>query len=195
MQTFQMYRRNVPDETHNENQKNDPNEPQFEGIVFSDGTVAVRWLTKIRSTSVWKNFDDLMAIHGHPEYESELVWNKVSQLISDKEKLNLGNIALLGHLADIRKITGANERIMLSELADWIKNELGGLTPRQLLEQRDSLLAQRDALLEAAQDMLSGWKYIRQNHGDLYGVGWDRAQSKVEAAIAAAKTSPSDEVK
>ena len=32
-------------------------------------------------------------------------------------------------------------------------------------------------------DMLAGWRYIRQAHGDLYGVGWDRAQSNAEAAL------------
>ena len=41
-------------------------------------------------------------------------------------------------------------------------------------------------LLEAVRDMLSGWKYIREVHGDLYGVGWDRAQKKAEDAIAKA---------
>ncbi|HCQ7755494.1 hypothetical protein [Citrobacter sp. 50677481] len=41
-------------------------------------------------------------------------------------------------------------------------------------------------LLEALQDMLSGWKYIREQHGDLYGVGWDRAQDKAKAAISKA---------
>lgn len=41
-------------------------------------------------------------------------------------------------------------------------------------------------LIEALRDMLDGWKYIRSMHGDLYGVGWDRAQQKAEAAIAKA---------
>lgn len=41
-------------------------------------------------------------------------------------------------------------------------------------------------LLEALQDMLSGWKYIREQHGDLYGVGWDRAQDKAQEAISKA---------
>lgn len=41
-------------------------------------------------------------------------------------------------------------------------------------------------LLEALQDMHAGWKYIRSFHGDLYGVGWDRAQDKAEAAISRA---------
>ena len=39
-------------------------------------------------------------------------------------------------------------------------------------------------LLAALRDMLAGWIYIRQMHGDLYGVGWDRAQGKAESAIA-----------
>jgi len=40
---------------------------------------------------------------------------------------------------------------------------------------------------EALRDMLSGWVYIRQMHGDLYGVGWDRAQGKAEAALSRAE--------
>lgn len=48
-------------------------------------------------------------------------------------------------------------------------------------------------LVEALRDMLSGWRYIRESHGDLYGVGWDRAQNKAEAALEkAAKSNPAD---
>jgi hypothetical protein len=68
-----MYRRVIPG-THDDNQANAPEEPQFEGVVFSDGRVAVRWLTAKRSVSVWDSLDDMLAIHGHPEYGSELVW-------------------------------------------------------------------------------------------------------------------------
>jgi hypothetical protein len=42
--------------------------------------------------------------------------------------------------------------------------------------------------IEALRDMHSGWKYIRDSHGDLYGVGWDRAQTKAEEAIAALRS-------
>ena len=70
-----MYRRNVPMDTHDENQRNAADEPQFQGVVFDDGRVAVRWLTAKRSVSVWDNLDDMLAIHGHPEYDSELVWH------------------------------------------------------------------------------------------------------------------------
>lgn len=45
-------------------------------------------------------------------------------------------------------------------------------------------------IVEALQDMLAGWKYIRQSHGDLYGVGWDRAQEKAETALAEAEAQP-----
>ena len=75
MKTFTMYRRNVPTDTHDENQRNAPDQPQFEGVVFSDGSVAIRWLTAKRSTAIWASMDDMLAIHGHPEYGSELVWS------------------------------------------------------------------------------------------------------------------------
>jgi len=75
MKCFTMFRKNVPTETHDENQRNAPDEPQFEGVVFSDGRVSVRWLTAKRSVSVWDNMEDLLAIHGHPEYGSVLVWH------------------------------------------------------------------------------------------------------------------------
>lgn len=75
MRRFTMYRRSVPDATHDANQKNQPDEPQFEGVVFSDGRVAVRWLTAKRSTACWDSLEDMMAIHGHPEYGSEMVWH------------------------------------------------------------------------------------------------------------------------
>ena len=47
---------------------------------------------------------------------------------------------------------------------------------------------QREALQEAKaamRDMLCGWKIIRNEGGEekVYGIGWDRAQSKVEAAL------------
>lgn len=48
----------------------------------------------------------------------------------------------------------------------------------------EQLQSERDELLEALKDMNSGWKYIRDWHGDLYGVGWDRAQNKADSAIA-----------
>jgi hypothetical protein len=48
------------------------------------------------------------------------------------------------------------------------------------------LIAAAPDLLAAMKDMLSGWRYIRRNHGDLYGVGWDRCENSARAAIAKA---------
>lgn len=50
------------------------------------------------------------------------------------------------------------------------------------------LIAAAPDLLEALRDMLSGWRYIREVYGDLYGVEWDRAQQKAESSIQKATT-------
>ena len=43
--------------------------------------------------------------------------------------------------------------------------------------------AQIEALKDALSDCASGLRYIRQGHGDLYGVGWDRALGKADACL------------
>lgn len=70
-----MYRRGPMPATHSEQTYNAAGEPQFEGVVATDGSVAVRWLTTYRSWSVWSCVDDMLAVHGHPEYSSDLVWH------------------------------------------------------------------------------------------------------------------------
>ena len=40
-----------------------------------------------------------------------------------------------------------------------------------------------DEVRDALMDALAGWKYIRHSHGDLYGVGWDRVEEKLEAIL------------
>lgn len=78
MRTFTI-RRNMENAPHNADQKNAPEQPQFEGVLFSDGSVAIRWLTARRSTAVWASMEDMLAIHGHPEYGSELIWHDEQQ--------------------------------------------------------------------------------------------------------------------
>ena len=80
MKCFTAYRRVDISETHDENQRNKSDEPQYEGVVFSDGKVAIRWLTAKRSVSVWDSFDDMCSIHGHPEFGTEIVWYKVGDV-------------------------------------------------------------------------------------------------------------------
>jgi hypothetical protein len=54
-------------------------------------------------------------------------------------------------------------------------------------EANADLLSAAPDLLAAAEDALAGWNYIRAAHGDLYGVGWDRVEKALSAAIAKAR--------
>ena len=84
----------------------------------------------------------------------------------------------------------------------WIQSG-GGDHPKDLgkseAEANAALMANAPRLLAIAQeqravlqevkaamrDMLCGWKMIRDSGGEdkIYGIGWDRAQAKVEAAL------------
>lgn len=75
MKTFIVFRPNAP-ETHTADQKNPPNKPQFQGVVFNDGTVVIRWMTARPSTAIFASMADLFAVHGHPEYGSIIVWGR-----------------------------------------------------------------------------------------------------------------------
>jgi len=74
MRRFVLYRRNPPKTYRQGGYANPPAKPQLEGVVFTDGTTVIRWLTRHKSTSVWRTFAVFEAVHGHPEYDSELVW-------------------------------------------------------------------------------------------------------------------------
>lgn len=73
---FTAYRRNISQRgTHTALQKNPDDEPQFEGVIWTDGTVSLRWLTACKSTSVWASIGDMLNIHGHPEYGTVIDWH------------------------------------------------------------------------------------------------------------------------
>jgi hypothetical protein len=36
-----------------------------EGVEFTDGTVAMRWLSEYRSTALWSDITAAMKVHGH----------------------------------------------------------------------------------------------------------------------------------
>jgi hypothetical protein len=73
---FTAYRRNIAERgSHNHFQMNPNDVPQFEGAIFTDGTVVVRWLTACTSHSIWNNLQDLLNIHGHPEYGTDIIWH------------------------------------------------------------------------------------------------------------------------
>jgi hypothetical protein len=75
VKTFVLYRKSPPEGHLKGGYANAPKEIQLEGALFTDGTVVVRWMTLYRSTSTWANWDTFYQVHGHPEYDSEIVWN------------------------------------------------------------------------------------------------------------------------
>lgn len=74
MRRFRCYRPDPPEDYFANGVANAPDEVQFEGVVFTDGTCAVRWLTQFRSHSVWNSWEDLEKVHGHPEYNTRIEW-------------------------------------------------------------------------------------------------------------------------
>lgn len=71
---FVGYRPNPPQEYLTNGTAAPVDQPQYEGVVFSDGSVACRWRTEFRSTSVWSDFASFYRVHGHPEYGTWLDW-------------------------------------------------------------------------------------------------------------------------
>lgn len=45
-----------------------------EGVEFTDGTAAMRWLSEFRSTAVYASVDELRSIHLH-HGATDLVWD------------------------------------------------------------------------------------------------------------------------
>jgi hypothetical protein len=74
MKRFTIYRPKPPEEHKNNGRANNPEEIQCEGVLFDDGTVSVRWLTKYRSFSNWENWESFEQVHGHPEYGTIVKW-------------------------------------------------------------------------------------------------------------------------
>ena len=74
MKRFVGYRPNPPAEYFEKGTAAPPDQPQYEGVVFSDGTVVLRWQTDYRSHSVWNCYEDFWHVHGHPEYGTIIHW-------------------------------------------------------------------------------------------------------------------------
>lgn len=68
MRNFVCYRPEPPAEYVDKGLTNAGRDVDFEGTIFSDGTVVVRWLTDYRSHSIWPDWETLYRVHGHPEY-------------------------------------------------------------------------------------------------------------------------------
>jgi hypothetical protein len=74
IRTFVGERPNPPEEYVNKGISNGGWQPDYEGVIFSDGTVVIRWLTAFRSHSVWADWSSFYHVHGHPEYETVITF-------------------------------------------------------------------------------------------------------------------------
>lgn len=79
MKTATVYRiaaRGLKSEIEQSNY-NEPDEPQFEVAVFSDGRVAQRWMTQTGSMVWWDSWEDLCNVHiyAHPDYGTRVEWS------------------------------------------------------------------------------------------------------------------------
>jgi hypothetical protein len=72
MRTFKGFRPNPPEDYTNKGITNGGWTADYEGVIFSDGTVVLRWLTAFKSHSVWDSFRSFYQVHGHPEYGTRI---------------------------------------------------------------------------------------------------------------------------
>jgi hypothetical protein len=71
---FTGLRPQPPEEYRNKGITNAGAAADYEGCLFTDGTVVVRWLTQYRSHSVWTCWADFWHVHGHPEYGTRILF-------------------------------------------------------------------------------------------------------------------------
>jgi len=68
MKLFTGYRENPPPFG------NPPDQPQFEGVVFEDGTVVTKWLTEVKSMHTYADWDSFWKIGG---FGTEIHWVQI----------------------------------------------------------------------------------------------------------------------
>ena len=44
-----------------------------EGVVFTDGTTVLRWMTEYKSTAVYNSLEECEKIHGH-NGKTQIIW-------------------------------------------------------------------------------------------------------------------------
>ena len=76
MRTFRGFRFNPPRHYIEAGITNGPYEADYEGVIFKNGRCAVQWLTNTNGFELFDSFEEFMKIHGHPEYGTQIVWEK-----------------------------------------------------------------------------------------------------------------------
>lgn len=62
-----------------------------EGVMFTDGTAVMRWVSEHTSTAVYRSVEDIKTIHGHGG-ATKLVWIDEQEPVSDVQPSNSTDI-------------------------------------------------------------------------------------------------------
>lgn len=87
MQRFIGFRPAPPQEYIDKEITNaDEDTADYEGVIFTDGTVVIRWRTAYRSHSVWADYESFYQVHGHPEYGTKIVFLDGAEAEAEAER-------------------------------------------------------------------------------------------------------------
>lgn len=132
---FTAYRRQLSNTgTHKGVIANPDDQPQYEGVVFSDGTTVIKWLTQAGGTSTFATLEKALATHGHPEYGTDIVWHDGAAPEEWKHQL----IAHAEHLQQGYHDAGLTDVTLSMEIND--AGELVGLVLKRVYD--DALIQQ-----------------------------------------------------
>jgi hypothetical protein len=62
-----------------------------EGVVFTDGTTVLRWLTQHTSTAIYDSADELILIHGH-DGSTQVQWIDAATVDEWKDPFTYGQV-------------------------------------------------------------------------------------------------------
>ena len=88
-----------------------------EGVVFSDGRVAMNWITQFRSFCFYDSVDDLVSIHGH-NGKTQLVFDGLPEhgvgirrlLVQDQKQRDVRILQAEDHERKQRILEGAEDQ-------------------------------------------------------------------------------------
>jgi hypothetical protein len=72
MRLFKGFRPHPREEYKAAGLTNNGEREDYQGVIFDDGTVVVRWTTEHKSHSVWRDYPTFYKVHGHPEYGTRI---------------------------------------------------------------------------------------------------------------------------
>lgn len=101
-----------------------------EGVVFTDGTVALRWRSETASTVLWGSLDDAIAVHGHDGRTRVVFADEAADAVLVQARRTVGGLSA--------KVAQQGREIRSME------DELGRLRPE------NARLRERNRVLEAA---------------------------------------------